>query len=143
MPDINPDDVVCLTWENINSLSLFAPHQWKVKKMCNLNNKYQSDGTMLVETVTNWTLSPVGKKPNDLFAGLTRSRIEAAHNKNDQSSSQSQHGGTAVATFNWLSGFVLDLGQDTTSLGRWLWIQIGTEGRKTRIISAYQPVSPS
>ena len=91
VPDIKPDDVVRLTGENTNSLSLFAPHQWKVKKMCNLNNKYQSDGTMLVETGTKWDVTPVGKKPNDLFAGSTRCRIEAAHNKNDQSSNRSQH----------------------------------------------------
>lgn len=61
VPEVKPDDVIRLTGENSNSLSLFAPHQWKVKKMCNLNNKHQSDGTMLVETGTNWDETPAGK----------------------------------------------------------------------------------
>ena len=143
VPEVKPEDVVRLSGENTNSLSLFAPQQWKLKKMANLNNKYQTDGTMLVETGTNWDEVPAEKGPSNLFSGAHRCHVVAAHNKNDNISSRSQPGGTAVAAFSRLSSFILESGQDSTGLGRWSWIRVGTEGRKTRIITAYQPVSPS
>ena len=98
VPEVKPDDVLRLTGENTNSLSLYSPKQWKVKKLCNLNNKYQADGTLLIETGTQWDEAPDSKKPGALFNGSQRCRIEAAHNKNE-SFGRSQQGGTAVAAF--------------------------------------------
>ena len=53
MPEVKEDDTLRLTNENVNNLSLFAKDNWKVKKMGKLNNKYQSDETLLQEVGVN------------------------------------------------------------------------------------------
>ena len=72
VPDSKPDDVLRLTMENANSLSLFSPEQWKTKKLQNLNNKYEADATLLNETGTNWNMAPIGKKLDGLSFSLYR-----------------------------------------------------------------------
>ena len=50
-----------------------------------------------------------------------------------------QRGGTLMATGGDLATRVVKTGGDFTSLGRWSWLLVGTGGRHTRIITAYQP----
>ena len=118
VPDKKPEDIVRLTVENANSLSIFSKDPWKLKKLANLNNKYQSDATLLVETGINWSKAPEGKKPRDLFRGSGRCTLAVAHNKSE-SIGCSQCGGSATVAFSRLSGFVKDQGIDTPVLGHW------------------------
>lgn len=67
--DTKPDDVLRLSGKK---------KPWKVRKLTNLNNKYQSNGSHLVKTGTNWTLSPDKKKPDRLFSGTRHCRIVAS-----------------------------------------------------------------
>ncbi len=78
VPEEKPDDVVRLTAENANSLSIYHPENWKIKKCCNINNRYGSDGTLLAEGGTNWAQAPEGKRPTELFRGGGRVRCSAA-----------------------------------------------------------------
>ena len=47
-----------------------------------------------------------------------------------------------MMTLGRLSSFVLDTGVDFTGLGRWSWILVGSQEKRTRIVVAYQPCKP-
>ena len=55
---------------------------------------------------------------------------------------QDQQGGTAIMSLGRLTEVVLDLGTDTSGLGRWSWLRIGSNGVITRVVSAYLPCKP-
>ena len=48
-----------------------------------------------------------------------------------------QKRGTAMVVIWRFSSYDLDVGCNYTGLGRWSWILVGSEGKKTRIIVAY------
>ena len=50
--------------------------------------------------------------------------------------------GTAMATFDRLSTFVMTSGCDDTGLGRWAWQLVGKGSTRTRVVVAYQPGKP-
>jgi hypothetical protein len=50
-----------------------------------------------------------------------------------------QFGGCAIMAMGTLAPKVADLGMDSTNLGQWCWICIGSRSKKTQIIMAYQP----
>ena len=55
-----------------------------------------------------------------------------------------QRGGTALVLREELAPYVIDSGADPSGLGRWSWCQLGgSEGIKTRIVSAYAPMGSS
>ena len=54
-------------------------------------------------------------------------------------SQMDQKGGTAMVAMGRFTSYVLDVGCDYTGLGRWSWILVGSEEKKTRIMVAYQP----
>ena len=55
-----------------------------------------------------------------------------------------QRGGTALVLREKLAPYVTDLGVSPSGLGRWSWYQLeGSEGNKTRIVSAYAPMGSS
>lgn len=126
VPEVKEDDVVRLTNENVNNLGLYAKGNWKVKKLGNLNNKYQADGTLMQELGTNWSMVPDNLQPDTLFGGAKRSKIVVAHNVHERFS-RCQQGGTAVVAFSRLAGFVQDSGRDKSGLGRYSWVKVGTE----------------
>ena len=141
IPEDKPDNVLRLSVENANSMSIYHPENWKVKKCCSINNRYGTDGTLLAEGGVNWAQAPEGKRPSQLFRGARKCRVAAGYNVHESGPEfgRYQHGGTLAAAFTRLTPFVLGTGEDRTGLGRWSWVYVGTEGRKTRLISAYQP----
>ena len=51
-----------------------------------------------------------------------------------------QYGGTAIFAYNLLSNMAYATGADDTNLGRWSWLLLeGHQGRRVRVISAYNP----
>jgi len=142
VPKSKPDDVLMLTMENANSLSLFLPEQWKTRKLQNLNNKYEADTTLLNETGTEWNMVPDGKKLSDIFEPGKAKRVAGGFNRHD-TFSRSQYGGTAAIAVSRLSGYVIESKTDSSGLGRWSWMLVGSGEHRTRIILMYQPVKPS
>ena len=108
-----------------------------MRRILNLHRKYQTDGACILKHGTNFLMSEEGKRANDLFANKPGSCVTAAHN--NESISRCQQGGTMVAAFSRLAGFIQETGVDRTGLGRWSWMKVGTGEHSTRIISAYQP----
>ena len=142
VPDVKGDNIVRIGCENANSLSLFDLHLTKFRKLLSLHNKYQTDGACIVEHGTNFSMSPVGQQPEDIFAAFGGSRVSAAHNIHEQHSCY-QQGGTLTAAFTRLSGYVAATGVDPTGLGCWSWVQVGSGEHRTRIVTAYQPCQGS
>ena len=55
-----------------------------------------------------------------------------------------QRGGTALVMKEELTPYVKDSGVDPSGLGRWSWyLMEGSEGIKTRVVSAYAPTGSS
>jgi hypothetical protein len=50
-----------------------------------------------------------------------------------------QYGGCVMMAMGTLSPEVIDSGVDSTGLGRWCWIRLGSGTKKTRIVMAHQP----
>ncbi len=102
---------------------MYNQKETKMKRIINLHKKYQKDATCILEHGTNFSMSPEGKRAGDLFDGMPGSWVSAAHNTNE-SISQCQQGGTLVAVFSRLAGFVQVTWVDRTGLGRWSWIKV-------------------
>jgi hypothetical protein len=134
---VKEDDIVQPGCENVNSLSMYKQKETKMRRIINLHMKYQTDATCILEHGTNFSMLPEGKHAGDLFDGMLGSWVSAAHNPNE-SISWCQQGGTLVAAFSHLAGFVQETGVDRTGLGRWSWIKVGTGNYSTWIDSAYQ-----
>ncbi len=109
-----------------------------MRRIINLHKKYQTDVACILEHGTNFSMLPEGKCAGNLFGRITGSRVSTAHNINE-SISQCQQGGTLVAAFSQLAGFVQEMGVDRTGLGRWSRIKVGTGKHSTQIVSANQP----
>jgi hypothetical protein len=50
-----------------------------------------------------------------------------------------QFGGRAMMAMSTITPEVIDTGVDITGLGRWCWMLLGSDQKKTRIVMAYQP----
>ena len=75
-------------------------------------------------------MAPDGTRPDNIFAAYRGARVAAAHNIHKQHS-QYQQGGTLTAAITQLLGYVTATGVDTTGLGRWSWILVGTGELRT------------
>ena len=95
-------------------------------------------GLCVVEGGTDWFQASEDKKVSALFCPMGRGRAITARNKH-KFFGRCQHGGTALVATLRLSGFIPDKGADSTGLGRFCWICVGSGKRKTWIVSAYQP----
>jgi hypothetical protein len=72
----------------------------------------------------------------------TETRSVVAHNINERMLIN-QYGGCAIMAMNPISAEVQNTGVDSTGLGRWCWIHLGSGQCKTRIVTAYQPSNSS
>ena len=61
-------------------------------------------------------MAPDCTRPDDIFAAYRGTWVAAAHNIHERHS-QYQQGGTLMAAFPCLSGYVTAMGGDTTGLG--------------------------
>jgi hypothetical protein len=110
-----------------------------MRKLTNLHQRCQTDGACIVEHGINFKMAATGTTcPEDLFPGVCSSRVSACHNIHE-SHNHYQQGGTMMVAFFCLARYVISSGVDQTGLGRWSWIQVGTDQHRTQIVSAYQP----
>ena len=89
-----------------------------------------------------YTGSNIERRAQDIFASVKGSRTLAGYNKHENFS-RYMAGGTMVSTFSRLSSFVISQGGDSTGLGRWSWILVGSGDHRTILVSAYQPQKSS
>jgi hypothetical protein len=79
---------------------------------------------------------------HNLFGRGQLSQGVAAHNTTDGKIKRDQIGGTCMTTIQRLSSSVIETGTDLMGLGRWCWIRIGSCGKNTPVVPAYQPTNP-
>ena len=54
VPDVKEDNTICLACENTNGLTLLHSRNPKIRKLVNLNNRYQTDGMCIVKHGVNF-----------------------------------------------------------------------------------------
>ena len=106
--------------------------------------KYGVDSAGLQEVCVNWAKVPQSKSlANSLRAAAENIRSVASHNKSEgeaKGMGYTQMGGDRAGAQREVGTYVTDSGVDLSGLGRWSWCQLeGSEGIKTRIVSAYAP----
>jgi hypothetical protein len=139
IPEVKDDNILCLGCENVNSLRIVHPTKSKMRKLTHLHQRHQMDGACIVEHSINFKMAAItGTRPEDLFLGISSSRVSAGHNIHELHN-RYQQGRTMTVAFSQLASYVLSSRADQTGLGYWSWIQVGTGEHQTRIVSAYQP----
>lgn len=103
----------------------------------------------LIENNAHW--GNLGKEyhPREHFRTKKAMRYQYSYNKHDKGKSWGsctnqtfQQGGTMTMAFDVATSRMVNKGQDPTGLSRWSWLLFqGKHGIRTRIITAYQPVS--
>ena len=142
VPDNKPDGVIRLYGENVNNFGIYDDSRsWKLKRLRDLNKRYKTDAALFREGGLDYRQTPPDGGFDTFFRGEENTCVAASDVAED--SARTQPGGTAAVAFSRLSGFMLDSGQDTTGLGRWSWFKVGTGTTVTRIVTAYQPTTPS
>jgi hypothetical protein len=53
-----------------------------------------------------------------------------------------QLGGTCITASGRFSSFVMEVGVNTSGLGRWSWLNVGGGWKMMCLITAYQPCNP-
>ena len=146
LSQVKPDNVVRLMYENFSCLSLFVQGPKKHVKIQQLNKiitDYSVDVIAGCETRTNWRyVNKEESRFTNLFGNGQPTRGNHAHNTNDLKMKRDQWGGTCITVIGRFASYVTDIGNDSTGLGRWSWIYVGSGGKSTLIITAYQPSKP-
>jgi hypothetical protein len=118
-----PSDVVRLMGNNSNSLSLFDDSRsWKVDKIKEINQQYQTDGFLLQECGTDFCYLS-----EDQFFGARFGDSDwrfVATNNVTENTGRSQYGGVASLNFPRLAGFTFETGKDPTGLARWVYTYV-------------------
>ena len=142
MDDRKPADVFRLYGENLNSLCIFdeVRGKEKVRKVCQINQRFQMDVVLFNEIGTDLRQVPP-EKSLDLLLSDYDCRCVAANNTTEPSS-RSQFGGVGALAYPRAVGFILGRDKDPLGLGRWAWMLVGTGDRKTIIVVSYRPVKP-
>ena len=112
----------------------------KARKLLNRISRHQADGMCIVEHGMNFghAESKGNKGKDGVFASINGSQTLAGYNEHEIRSMY-MTGGTMVSTFTRLSSFVITQGVDSTGLGCWSWILVGSGDHRTIIVAAYQP----
>jgi hypothetical protein len=86
----------------------------------------------------DWRMFPQDQCFHNLFGAGSETRSEVAHNTNEHMR-PNQHGRCAMMALGTLSPEVVNSGIDSTGLGRWCWIHLGSGTKEIQIVMAYQP----
>ena len=137
IPRLKPSHSIRIAMENFNSLCVLSGNE-KINELNNICREYTVDILCGCETQIDWRQVPQARKFQNLFGAGTETRSVVAHNINERMR-PNQFGGCAMMAFNTISFQVISTGVDTTGLGRWCWMLLGSGRKRTRIITAYQP----
>jgi hypothetical protein len=90
------------------------------------------------KTQVNLSMVPQSRCFQNLFGLGTETRSVVTHNTN-KCIRPNQFGGCGMMAFGSFAPEVINLGINTTGLGRWCWFCVGLGSKKTRIVMVYQP----
>jgi hypothetical protein len=137
IPHLKPSHSIRIAMENFNSLCVLSGNV-KINELNNMCREYTVDILCGCKTQIDWQQVPQARKFQNLFGAGTETRSVFAHNINKRMR-PNQFGGCAMMAFNTISSQVISTGIDTTGLGRWCWMLLGSGRKRTRIVMAYQP----
>ena len=138
-------DTIRISMENIRSIGVSNKKNIKQEKLKEWLACNDVDIACWQELGVNWRKCC---KQDRLPAHLScvtweKMQMSTAYNKHDNHL-QGQYGGTAVIALGHITGTIDETAVDQTGLGRWASIKLlGRGGKKTRIVSAYNPCKPS
>ena len=131
-----------IMYENWNSLGIGSVgHSWKIDRINQLSQSLDIDIICGVETQCNWDMVPATSQFCNIIGRSKAKKGISGHNIHEKIC-RDQQGGTAIMALGRLTEVIIDLGTDTSGLGRWSWIRVGTNGVTTRIVTAYMPCKP-
>jgi hypothetical protein len=136
-PHEKPAHSVLIVMENFNSLGVTLGNS-KINALNNLCRDFKVNMLCGCKTQVNWSMVPQSCCFHNLFALGTETRSIVAHNTNKHIR-LNQFGGCSMMVFGSFAPEVINLGIDTTGLGRWCWFRVGLGSKKTRKVMAYQP----
>ena len=133
---------------NINSLTYWSKERNNTAQMRHVFQKYGVDSASLQEVCMNWAKVLQSKSlANSLRGTVETIRLIVSHNKlkgRPRAWDTSKGGRGALVLREKLAPYVIDSAVDPSGLGHWFWYQLGgSEGIKTRIVSAYAPTGSS
>jgi exonuclease III len=106
---------------------------------------YEKDIDVLCmqEVGCNWSNIPRGQslqsRLNSTF-GPNETRSNMRHNEHDLAGTRNQWGGTGIISRGKIKYYTLQVGGDTTGLGRWTWVRSrGKGGMVLRVVTVYCP----
>ena len=138
-----PDGTFRLKLSNYNNLAPWNSDGWKIQKEKRLLDRGRIDISCGTEVGCDFRHVSESKQLEKLFQSTETLKITNAYNMHDNVT-RSQAGGVTTMTFGHAADAVTDTGYDPWKLGRWSWQLLkGKENHRTRIITAYQPVSQS
>jgi hypothetical protein len=114
--EVKDDNIICLGFKNVNSLSIFHSTKSKMCKLTHPHQRHQTDRACIVEHGINFKMAATGNRPEDLFPGMCSSRVSAGHNIHELHN-RYQQGGTMMVAFSRLASYVLLSGVDQTGPG--------------------------
>jgi hypothetical protein len=123
--------------ENFNSLCITSGNS-KINAINNRLRDFKVNILCGCETQVDWRMVPQNRCFLDLFGNSSETRSVVAHNTNEHMR-PNQYGGCAMMALGTLSPKVINSGIDSTSLGRWCWICLGSGTKKMQIVMVYQP----
>ncbi len=122
--------------EDFNSLCVTSGNA-KINAINGLCQDFKINLLCGCETQVDWRMVSQTRRFHNLFGAGSKTRI-VAHNINERVWIN-QFGGCAIMAMGTLAPEVADLGVDSTGLGQWCWIHVGSGSKKTQIVMAYQP----
>jgi hypothetical protein len=132
----NPEHSICLVMENFNSLCVTFGNS-KINAINNLCQDFKVDLLCGCETQVDWRQVPESFCFHNMFSAGTETQSIVAHNVNERMW-PNQFGGCAMMVMSTISSEVQSAGVDSTGLGRWCWMLLGSGSKKIRILMAYQ-----
>jgi hypothetical protein len=123
--------------ENFNSLGILSGNA-KITAINNLCRDFKVDILCGCKKQIDWRMVPQERRFHNLVGTGLETRSVVAHNINKRIL-QNQFGGCAMMAMGSISPEIIGSGVDTTGLGRWCWMHIGTGKKTTRVVIIYQP----
>jgi hypothetical protein len=136
-PREKPAHSICIVIENFYSLWVTSGNS-KINAINNLLQDFKVDMLCSCKTQVDWRMVPQDQRFHNLFGCGSETRSVVAHNVNKRMRTN-WFSGCAMMALGMISPEVVNSGVDSTSLGWWCWIQLGSGTKKTRIVMAYQP----
>jgi hypothetical protein len=140
-PNTKQSGIFRIMGENCNGFSNAIGGNNKIAKALDIKDDLDIDCLLYCEHRINFRHKDNKNDFKQMFQRELACTAVAAHNVHEsRHAGRVQEGGTGGICFGDATGFIRKVGRDDDGLGRWSWILLGgTEGHKTRIITAYNP----